>query len=291
VDGTGASVQVSQALLRQAAAGPTANERELARLRVAQAKADLYGLQGRRDALGGLRGGSAYEVGSFEAAEGQVFAAETGVDIAQVQERITISGARAEDVAVARARVAEAEIALEAARAQCERAQQSVLSAQQRVRLSEADLAVAQLGAPAEELAVADAQLRQAEAAVESVRVGLSRAELRAPFAGSVAQLDLRVGEWLSPGEARIFLGDLSDLYIETTDLDEIDVARVAPGVAARLTFDALPGVELPGIVERIALKTGAALGGTAYPVIIAPLEDHQGLRWGMTAFIDIEAQ
>ncbi|MBN1402145.1 MAG: efflux RND transporter periplasmic adaptor subunit, partial [Anaerolineae bacterium] len=160
-----------------------------------------------------------------------------------------------------------------------------------RVELAEAELAVAQLGASAEELAVADAQVRQAEASLKRAHQAWGKTELHAPFAGTIAELDLRVGEWVTTGQPRIFLGDLSDLYVETTDLDEIDVARVVPGAAVRLTFDALPDVELSGIVERVALKAGSALGGTAYTVTIAPLEKHPRLRWGMTAFVDIEVK
>ncbi len=52
-------------------------------------------------------------------------------------------------------------------------------------------------------------------------------------------------GEQITAGSVVLSLGDLSTLRIETTDLDEIDVARVVEGRTAQLTFDALPDVRL----------------------------------------------
>ena len=42
-------------------------------------------------------------------------------------------------------------------------------------------------------------------------------------------------------------LGDTSELRVETTDLRETDVTRLAVGMPVEFTFDALPGHDLPG--------------------------------------------
>ena len=83
-------------------------------------------------------------------------------------------------------------------------------------------------------------------------------------------------------------LGDLTALQVETTDLDEIDVARVEPGQRADLTFDALPDKVLAGRVLRIAPMSTPGQAATTYKVIVEFQETDPALRWGMTAFVDI---
>jgi hypothetical protein len=85
-----------------------------------------------------------------------------------------------------------------------------------------------------------------------------------------------------------IVIGNLSELQVETTDLNEIDVARISMGAAATITFDALPDVVVEGTVARIATRATAGTG-VNYTVVIALDEIPEGLLWDMTAFVDIE--
>jgi multidrug efflux pump subunit AcrA (membrane-fusion protein) len=77
-------------------------------------------------------------------------------------------------------------------------------------------------------------------------------------------------------------------LRVETTDLNEIDVAGIAEGASVNISFDALPGEEVPGTVTRIAPKASEG-SGVNFTVIIEMDEIPEGIRWGMTAFVDIE--
>ena len=81
---------------------------------------------------------------------------------------------------------------------------------------------------------------------------------------------------------------DLADLQVETTDLNEIDAARVKVGNPVVVTFDALPGVEVKGTVKSIAPKASEG-SGVNYTAIVVLEELPTLLRWGMTAFLDIE--
>jgi multidrug efflux pump subunit AcrA (membrane-fusion protein) len=83
-------------------------------------------------------------------------------------------------------------------------------------------------------------------------------------------------------------LGDLDHLRIETTDLNEIDVAQVEVGDRATVTFDALPGVAVEGKVVSIAPKASEG-SGVNYTVIVEIAEIPKNLKWGMTAFVDIQ--
>jgi multidrug resistance efflux pump len=134
-----------------------------------------------------------------------------------------------------------------------------------------------------ERLANAKAQLLAAEAAVSDL-------ELMSPFDGTVSVLYVKQSEWIAPGQPVLLLADLSHLRVETTDLNEIDVARVDVGDTAIVTFDALPGVSVKGKVVRIAPKSSQG-SGVNYTVVVELDEIPAKLRWGMTAFADIEVQ
>jgi len=285
------AVAVAEASLQQLRAGPTADELEIARQRVEMAKAQLYGYQGQRDAVGGGRDRLGYQSGSYEAAEGQVMAAEWAVSIAELNQQILAAGARAEQIAVVAAQVEQAKAAVDVAKAQQRAAEQQVAIARQQVRQAQAEIDLLKAPAREEDLNAARAHVSQAEAALEGARAALERTVLVAPFAGTITELNLRVGEYVMMGVPVIVLGDLSTLRVETTDLDEYDVARVAEGSKAALTFDALPDVQLQGTVRSVALKSSPGGGGTAFKVIITFDETDPRLRWGMTAFVDIETE
>lgn len=187
-------------------------------------------------------------------------------------------------------------------------AQRRITDANVAAATAQYEVAVAQLellkaGALPEDVALAEAAVAQAKAALdaaqatldaaqvtlEAAQVALARTEIIAPFAGTVTRVDVRRGEFVAPGQSLFTLGDLSTLRVETTDLDEIDVARITVGQAATLTFDALPDVALTGHIARIAPMAEAGTGGVHYTVILDPGALPPQIRWGMTVFIDID--
>lgn len=159
-----------------------------------------------------------------------------------------------------------------------------------RARLAEAEAAWTDVadGPDPDTLAMAQARLAAARANVEAAQAALRDSELRAPFGGTVGAIRVRPNEWTAPGVPLIDLANLDRLQIETTDLSEIDVARVAVGDPARITFDALPDAEVTGRVVRISPKASEG-SGVNYTLWIELDEIPEGLLWGMTAFVDIE--
>jgi multidrug efflux pump subunit AcrA (membrane-fusion protein) len=142
-----------------------------------------------------------------------------------------------------------------------------------------------------EEIAQLEARLQQAQTSVAQIGEQLRDATIAAPFAGTVGAVDVRRGELVSPGQPLVTVGDLDTLRVETTDLDEIDIVRVAVGQEVAVTFDALPDRVFPGRVRRISPMAASGAGGVHYTVIIELVEMDPALRWGMTAFVDIEAE
>jgi len=63
----------------------------------------------------------------------------------------------------------------------------------------------------------------------------------------------------------------------------------VREGQAVRATFDALPSKTLTGRVVRIAPMSTPGQAGVNYTVTVALDQIDPALRWGMTAFVDVQ--
>lgn len=150
---------------------------------------------------------------------------------------------------------------------------------------------LAQLQAEADGKAVDTfaAQLQQAEAAVAAARLTLAETELIAPFGGTVAQLNLKVGEQIASGAPAVVLADLSGWIIETNDVTEIKVPEIEVGQTVSIKVDALPELELTGQVESIGAVSQVRSGDVTYPVKIKLTTSDPRLRWGMTAAVLFE--
>lgn len=85
-----------------------------------------------------------------------------------------------------------------------------------------------------DELAVAEAKLASAQAAVEQTRLLLERLTVRTPIAGTVLQVNVRAGEFASGGASRppLVLGDVSQVQVRA-DVDEQLAPRVREGASA----------------------------------------------------------
>lgn len=216
------------------------------------------------------------------ASEQDVAAAQAMVSAAQGQVMMAEAGVAAAGVGVAQAQAMVSDVAI--AEAQVQIAQGQLIQAEaQRDRL--------QNGATAEEIAGLEAQVVQAEAALAQAQSALDRATLRAPFAGVVGTVYLRPGESVLPGTPVLVVGDVSALRVETTDLNEVDATQVGVGSPVTLSFDALPGSPVEGEIVRLAPMASSGQGGTNFTAVIAMTNPPETLRWGMTAFVDIEVE
>ena len=149
--------------------------------------------------------------------------------------------------------------------------------------------ALARLQPAEEDLAAAQAAADAARAARDLAAERLGKTRLAAPFAGTLAALDARVGEITGAGVPLARLADLSAFQIETTDLTELAIGRIREGDAAVITVDALPGVEIPGTVARIRAYGENRQGDIVYMVVVKPDRQDERLRWNMTASVSIK--
>lgn len=268
-----AGAEASLDLLQE---GASERELELAGLVVEQAKSSFWGAQGQRDAVAGSKN-PLIGPGDIDAAEAAVASAEVAVRMAEVQEENLRAGARPEEIVMTKAQTEGAQARVETARAQAEQAKYQ--------------LALLRAGPTAEMVGVAEAQVEQAKAVLDMARVTLAHSEVRAPFAGTVGAVHVREGELVAPGQSLVTLGDLNTLRVETTDLDEIDVGRVAVGQRVGVTFDALSERVFSGRVTRISPMARSGAGGVNYTAVVELDEIDPAILWGMTAFVDIEVE
>lgn len=308
--------QSAQAELNKIAAGPTQLELAIAEKRIELARNELWGLQGQRDALGGP-GGNA---GAYEAAKGEAAAGESRVQIAQMEYEQLRAGPKAEDIAIAQSKVAEAQANVEIAQAQLYQANAEVESAKTRVleaqasvlkaegqlgqirskvdsaraevQRVEAELNALRAGPQAEDIAVAEAAVAEADANLMEAQHAMEDAVLKAPFDGTVGEILVQTGETASPQIVSLRLGDLTRFRVKTEDLSEVDINQVQIGQTAEITVDALPGAAFRGTVARVASVASDFRGDRVYEAIIdLETEQAEGLLWGMTAFVEIDVR
>ncbi len=126
------------------------------------------------------------------------------------------------------------------------------------VAAEEAQSAIAQRQAAAEELGTMQATLemlrqevRVAEAALAAAQARAGDTEIRSPLDGVVVSRELEAGAAVSPGSAILKVADLRTAWV-TVHLDEREVAGIGVGDRAEITLRSLPGRRLPGRVARI---------------------------------------
>jgi multidrug resistance efflux pump len=160
-----------------------------------------------------------------------------------------------------------------------------------RATLADAEMRLAKLqnGADPDQLAAAEARLAAAQASLASAQDALKNSEVRAPFPGVVADLKVKVGEQVTPGQVGAVLADFSGWVVETDNLTEIEVVRVAEGQQTSIVLDALPDVTLHGTVTSISPVFEEKRGDITYTVTIALTDGDPLMRWGMTAVTTFE--
>ena len=148
---------------------------------------------------------------------------------------------------------------------------------------------LAKLQPAAEDLAAAQAGVNAAQAARDLAAEQIKNTKLVAPFAGTVTTLDIDPGEFAAPGIVVMRLADTATWQIETTDLTELNIVNVSEGTPVTMTFDAIPGLELPGKVSKIRSFGESKQGDIVYTVIVTPTQQDPRLRWNMTAKVTME--
>ena len=251
-----AAVDSAKASLARLVAGSTEEDIRNAQLSIDTARNQLWGAQAQRDSI---KGDPRQSAGAKSSAEAQVLSAEVAVEQALLAQERMLKPPAEEDLTIGLSQVAQAE------------AQLAQMLDRPRV----------------EDVALAQAQVDEAALALAQTQARLEDAMLCAPFDGTVLVVSISAGEWASPGVPAIVMADTDELMLDV-NVDELDVAQIAEGQTARLTFESLPRQEVVGTVTRISPSATSVGGAVAYQVETRFALGDLPVRIGMTANVDI---
>ena len=144
----------------------------------------------------------------------------------------------------------------------------------------------AENGLDPDQIALAEARLETANAALISAQTQIDAFELKATMAGTIVDLSLQPGQKVVPGSTVITIADFSGMVIKTDNLSELDIPTVKSGQKTEIIFDALPGVTFSGEVMDINVRFEEKRGDVTYTVTILLDQLQPELRWGMTAAV-----
>jgi HlyD family secretion protein len=138
--------------------------------------------------------------------------------------------------------------------------------------------------------AMASAGIAQAEASLELAKLNREKAELRAPFDGIVAALNIDPGDpSTTAGMPAIKVVNVSTLRVDV-QISDTDIAQVAVGQAVEVRADAMPDTVIAGKVSYIA-PTATAIGTLRTYLVRIELADQGALRAGMSVRVDIASE
>jgi HlyD family secretion protein len=96
----------------------------------------------------------------------------------------------------------------------------------------------------------AQARIREAEASISLAKSHIAQSTVTAPMAGIVYDLPVRAGIYVHAGDLLGTIGKTDPVRVRVY-VDEPELGRVVVGQPVRITWDALPGREWMGTVEK----------------------------------------
>jgi len=232
----------------------------LARLEIARLTRDRY-----RDLLAD----GAVAKQDLDRAESDFQAAEAAVRATRERLGILEEGPRTEDIRAAQADRDRAAAALEAARANA-----------------------ATLDLRQQDVRVAEAAVREAQANVRRLETQVAELKVFAPLDATVLTKAAEEGEVVAAGKPLVLLGDLDHPWIKIY-VPETDVGKIRLGVRARILVDSFPGQPFEGTVTWISdeaeftpknIQTKEERVNLVYAVKITIDNAERKLKAGMTA-------
>jgi multidrug resistance efflux pump len=118
--------------------------------------------------------------------------------------------------------------------------------------MAQSQLDAVRAGATAEEVAAAEAQVEEAQAALDALMVLRDKLTIVAPVGGLVLELSIHEGELAAPGATLLTLGDLDEVTL-TVYVPEDKLGQVNVGQQVEIQVDSFPEQTFVGTVVFIA--------------------------------------
>lgn len=104
----------------------------------------------------------------------------------------------------------------------------------------------------------AEAAIAQATAARDLVRIDLRNTEVRAPIDGVIGNRQVRLGRYVTPGQALIDIVPVADVWI-IANFKETQLEHIKIGQPVRISVDGFSDVAIEGVVASFAPGSGSA--------------------------------
>ncbi len=149
-------------------------------------------------------------------------------------------------------------------------------------------LAQAQAGATDEDINAAQAAVAGAQAALDAANVALNDARVVAPFAGTVASVNVKSGDWVTSGATAVSLVPAQALQV-TAYFSQADAAELAVGDDAVVTLDAY-GNSRPFAARVASIDSSPTMrdNTSAYKVVLEFDHADPAIWAGMSASVTI---
>jgi HlyD family secretion protein len=223
-------------------------------------------------------------------------------------------GSRPEEIAQAQAQVTEREAVVENARllynrqkalvdrgavsrTEFDNTKASLDEAEARLKSAQEALRLAELGPRQEDIDAARAQLAAEGASLNQSERRLADAELIAPGAGTILTRAQERGAIVSPGEPIFTLTLTSPVWVRTY-VNERDLGRIRPGMAAQITTDSGPDKPYQGHIGFISptaeftpktVETRELRTDLVYRLRVIVDNDNGMLRQGMPVTVTLD--
>lgn len=107
-------------------------------------------------------------------------------------------------------------------------------------------------------LSASEQGIELARRAVDLARLNLSYCYIIATCDGTVGAKNIHAGQLVNPGQTLVSIVDKDERWIEA-NYKESQLPHIKVGSKAKITADAVPGIQYTGKVERISDATGSA--------------------------------
>lgn len=151
------------------------------------------------------------------------------------------------------------------------------------------DLTLSQKETTSYDIAIQEAQISQARAALSRAQVAYDNATLTAPFTGVVSEIFITEGETVSALSPVAVLVSHASYEIEV-HVPEDDIRNIEVGDAADITFDAYPGDVFGASVTFVAPTAVEIDGVKVFKTILEFKEQDARIKAGLSVDIDIIA-
>ena len=136
--------------------------------------------------------------------------------------------------------------------AQVDAAEAQYRAAEAAVQMAQAQVDALRAGATDEEIAVIQAQVEQAQAALDALTVLRGKQTIEAPVGGLILALSIHEGELAAPGATLITLGDLDKVTL-TVYVPEDNLGKVQIGQQVEVRVDSFPERRFMGTLVAVA--------------------------------------